>query len=437
MTASAKITGLELHEFEYTLRDHGMDYNGLFPIFKRGSTLKRHAMAIRIRTDAGVTGEYIGGGGGAVGQIRVFGNYLIGKDIYEWERVYDDVKRALRFYDKVGFGPVDIARWDIVGKMANLPVYKLLGGYRTKLPVYASTYHGEHNTGTLDSPEAYADFAEQCLKMGYPAFKLHVWGEPPFERDAEACRAVGRRVGGKMDLMIDGSCAYRTFWDALKVARACDEANFMWVEDLFSDAGASAFAYAKLRTLIKTPILQMEMVRGVEPKIDFIAQKATDFVRGDPNLDCGFTGVMKIAHAAEGFGLDVELHGPGPAQRHLMAAIRKCHDYMVVAAPTPFQMGAVVAMGLPDSYYRDLREFYRERRDFLLKVFENLSVPVFRPDGAYYMMIRIDGLGYKDDEAFSMALVERAGLAVVPGSSFYHRPQDGREHRRNPGVASG
>jgi len=118
------------------------------------------------------------------------------------------------------------------------------------------------------------------------------------------------------------------------------------------------------------------------------------------------------------------------APQGLMAAIRKCHDYMVVAAPTPFQMGAVVAMGLPASYYQGLQEFYRERRDYLLKVFEELSVPVFRPSGAYYMMIRIDGLGCGDDEAFAMALVEKAGLAVVPGSSFYHRPQDGRDKVR-------
>jgi aspartate/methionine/tyrosine aminotransferase len=118
------------------------------------------------------------------------------------------------------------------------------------------------------------------------------------------------------------------------------------------------------------------------------------------------------------------------AHHRLMSAIRKCHDYMVVCAPSPFQMGAVVAMGLPDSYYLELQKFYRERRDFLLKVFEDLSIPVFRPAGAYYMMIRIDELGRGDDEAFAMALVEEAGLAVVPGSSFYHRPEDGRDKVR-------
>jgi len=110
----------------------------------------------------------------------------------------------------------------------------------------------------------------------------------------------------------------------------------------------------------------------------------------------------------------------------LMSAIRKVHDYMVVAAPTPFQIAAITAMGLEDSYYRALAEHYRERRDFLLGVFRELSIPVFRPQGAYYMMIRIDGWGYEDDEALAMALVQKAGIAVVPGSSFYHRPEDGR-----------
>lgn len=343
MPTVARITGVEVHEFEWTLQDHSMDYNGLFPMYKKGSTLRRRGLAFRMLTDAGVTGEYVGGAGGAMGQIQTVGHYLIGKDALERERLYDDIKRALRFNDKVGMGPIDIALWDITGKIAGLPVYKLLGAYRTKLPAYASTYHGEHNTGNLDSPETYADFAQQCLEMGYPAFKLHVWGEPPFERDVAAVHAVGKRVGSKMDLMIDGSCAYRTFWDGLKVARACDDENFMWVEDLFSDSGTSAFAYAKLRTLIKTPILQMEMVRGVEPKIDFIVAKATDFVRADPNLDAGITGVMKIAHAAEGFGLDVELHGPGPAQRHCMAAMRNANYYeMALVHPTGAWMGAPV-----------------------------------------------------------------------------------------------
>ena len=61
--------------------------------------------------------------------------------------------------------------------------------------------------------------------------------------------------------------------------------------------------------------------------MDFIVNEATDFVRADPDYDGGVTGVMKIAHAAEGFGLDVELHSPGPVRRHLMASIRNTNYY--------------------------------------------------------------------------------------------------------------
>ena len=57
------------------------------------------------------------------------------------------------------------------------------------------------------------------------------------------------------------------------------------------------------------------------------AAEATDFARADPEYDGGITGVMKIAHAAEGFGMDLELHIAGPAQRHCMAAVRNSNFY--------------------------------------------------------------------------------------------------------------
>ena len=72
---------------------------------------------------------------------------------------------------------------------------------------------------------------------------------------------------------------------------------------------------------------QRRHVRGVEPKADFIVNDATDFVRADPEYDLGISGTMKIAHLAEAFGLDVEIHAPGPAHRHCMAAIRNTNYY--------------------------------------------------------------------------------------------------------------
>ena len=143
----------------------------------------------------------------------------------------------------------------------------------------------------------------------------------------ELVHAVGRRVGGKMDLMLDPFCAIETFGDALKLGHACDEENFYWYEDPLKDGGVSAHAHRKLRQMLKTPILQLEHLRGLESHVDFIVAEATDFVRGDAIYDGGITGIMKIAHAAEGFGLDVELHVAGPAQRHLMASMRNTNYY--------------------------------------------------------------------------------------------------------------
>ena len=78
--------------------------------------------------------------------------------------------------------------------------------------------------------------------------------------------------------------------------------------------------------MIKTPLLMTEHVRSLEPHIDFVIAEATDFVRGDVGYD-GITGVIKVAHAAEALGLDIEFHGPGPAQRQCMAAIRNTNYY--------------------------------------------------------------------------------------------------------------
>jgi L-alanine-DL-glutamate epimerase-like enolase superfamily enzyme len=132
-----------------------------------------------------------------------------------------------------------------------------------------------------------------------------------------------------MELMIDPACELRTFADALYVGRACDEAKYFWYEDPFRDSGVSAFAHKKLREMLETPLLQTEHIRGVEPKADFIIAGGTDFVRVDPEYDMGITGSMKIAHLAESFGLDAEVHACGPAHRHCMAAMRNSNYYEV------------------------------------------------------------------------------------------------------------
>ena len=324
------ITRIESTEFAYPIEDVGTDESGFNLVYDPGSTIERKLFGLRIYTDEGVTGEYVGGNSPGAAQINMFADYLIGRNPLARERHWSEIKRALRKYDRMGIGPVDIALWDFAGKYHDAPIHELLGTYRTDFPAYASTFHGDENGG-LDSPEAFADFAEECLERGFEGFKIHGWGGSDASRDIDRevanVHAVGERVGDEMDLMLDPACEYETFGDALTVGKACDEQDFFWYEDPFRDAGISKHAHRKLSERLDTPILQTEHVRGLEPHADFIASDSTDFLRADPEYDGGITGAMKIARVAEGFGTDVEYHAPGPAHRQCLAATRNANYY--------------------------------------------------------------------------------------------------------------
>jgi len=321
------ITRIEVHQFEYEVKDVRLEPPIAIPVYQPGAASRLKAHALRIFSDLGIIGEHVGGTATEYSALPVFAQSLIGRNALEREAIYNEVKQALRYQARMGMSQIDIALWDLAGKFYGAPIYQLLGAYRTSFPCYASTYCGDNDPEGLSSPEAYADFAQRCLDIGYPALKLHLWQDAPVKKHVAVIHAVGERVGGKMDLMLDPFCALKTFGDALKVGWACDEEKFLWWEDPFRDGGVSAFAHRKLRQLVRTPLLQLEHVRGLEPHVDFIVADGTDFVRAQPNYDGGITGVMKIAHAAEGFGLDVEINGQGPAQRHLMAAMRNSNYY--------------------------------------------------------------------------------------------------------------
>jgi L-alanine-DL-glutamate epimerase-like enolase superfamily enzyme len=349
------ITRVRIHQYAHEVHDLGGDYNGFNLVYAPGErrTMRGHVLAIE--TDAGVTGEYAGGDAPAMAQVATFARYLIGRNPLERELIHNDVKRAQRKTDRMGMGPVDCALWDLAGKLYQAPVWQLLGGWRTSLPCYASTYHGDEVPGGLNSPEAFAEFAVQCREMGYPAMKIHPWGNPDVRREVQNVLAVRRAVGDGFDLMLDPACEYNTFVDTLKVGRACDEARFLWLEDPMKDGGISNQAYRKLRQMIRTPIMIGEHTRGLELKTDLLVAEATDLVHLDPNYDMGITGVMKLAHICEGFGVDCQLHAPGPAQRACMAAIRNTSYYEMGLVHPKLVRGRAAAYvgGLYAGDYRD------------------------------------------------------------------------------------
>jgi L-alanine-DL-glutamate epimerase-like enolase superfamily enzyme len=162
---------------------------------------------------------------------------------------------------------------------------------------------------------------------------------------------LGRHFEGRMALMLDLGCEILTFAGALAIGRACDEAGFFWLEDPFRDNGTSQHAQKKLRQMIRTPLLALEHVRGLEPKADWIAAEATDFVRADPEYDLGITGTMKTAHLAEAFGLDCEIHSAGPAHRACMSAMRNSNYYelALVGPKIPTILPPIYADGYSDA----------------------------------------------------------------------------------------
>lgn len=111
-------------------------------------------------------------------------------------------------------------------------------------------------------------------------------------------------------------------------------------------------------------------------------------------------------------------------------AIRKVHDFLTVGAPAPLQEAGAVALSLPPTYYRELAESYRKRRERIMPVLSEVGFHCYRPRGAYYVMTGISGFGYTDDVAFTQHLVREIGVAVVPGSSFYRDSRDGAQQVR-------
>jgi aminotransferase len=118
------------------------------------------------------------------------------------------------------------------------------------------------------------------------------------------------------------------------------------------------------------------------------------------------------------------------ASAELTSAIRKVHDFLTVGAAAPLQAAGAVALGLPESYYQHLAASYRARRDRLLPALQQAGFRVFVPRGAYYIMTDISSFGFEDDVTFARHLVKEAGVAVVPGSSFYSHPRAGAQQVR-------
>jgi aminotransferase len=114
------------------------------------------------------------------------------------------------------------------------------------------------------------------------------------------------------------------------------------------------------------------------------------------------------------------------ADAGLTAGIRAVHDFLTVAAAAPLQHAGIAALKMPQTYYDRMRIDYAKRREAMLRVLNDVGFEATPPEGAYYVMADISHLGFADDTQAALHLVEHAGVATVPGSSFFSNAADGR-----------
>lgn len=339
------IKKIEFFMFEFNVQNIGSDPAGFGVWYEPGQGVKQKRFAVKIYTSDGFIGEYIPPRSRApiiMPSAVALSNLLIQKPCLERESIYQLMRRATKHVGESGIGPLDIALWDLSGKICNQPIYKLLGGYRKKLPAYASTIHGDEHPKGLNSPEAYASFAQYCFEKGYKGFKVHGWKDGNPKKESGIIKAVRKKVDQSMDIMYDASSQLKTLTDAIRLGHVCDEHKILWFEDPFADGGLTVRGHRSLKEKIKTPIMIGEHVRNQEIHVEMLISGASDYCRVDPDYDGGITGSYKAAIAAESLGFDVEVHSCGPAMRQLMASLSRSNYYEInlvhPSAPNPWQL---------------------------------------------------------------------------------------------------
>lgn len=274
--------------------------------------------------------------------ITVVKPMLIGRDPLDIGAIWAELG-ARRDIDPTVQSYVDVALWDIAGKIAGLPIHRLLGTTRTSIPAYASSWVHFDTASYLDDALA---FREQ----GFAGYKVH----PPsmhcqrrrdgharadhIEADVGVYRELRETVGPTYPLFADPFAGY-TFAQALRVGGMLEDMDYEWFEDPL--AVDDMYGYQRLRKQLRIPLLATELTRGgPTAHVPWVVHQATDYLRGDVVIKGGITGLTKIAHLAEAFRLNCELHDGYNALNnlavlHVALAIPNCSWYEVLVPHPP------------------------------------------------------------------------------------------------------
>jgi L-alanine-DL-glutamate epimerase-like enolase superfamily enzyme len=252
---------------------------------------------------------------------------LLNQDPFDRERLWSGLAHwqrgsATQLGDRA-LAIVDVALWDLAGRALGVPVYKLIGGYRDKVPAYGSIMCGDELENGLATPDDYGRFAEKLVARGYKGIKLHTWmppvsWAPDVKMDLKACAAVREAVGPDIALMLDAYHWYsRT--EALELGRGLEKLGFAWFEEALDEQSCQSYAW--LAANLDIPVIGPESMSGKHfTRADWIAANACDILRTGVFDVGGITPALKTMHLAESFGMNCEVHGNTAPNLTLCAA---------------------------------------------------------------------------------------------------------------------
>jgi D-galactarolactone cycloisomerase len=288
----------------------------------------RSTTLVQVETDDGVSGIGSCSGNGELIEIiieKVLKPLLVGMDPTAiediWDRAYmrgGHKEFGTRGIGIVALSGVDIALWDILGKVRGLPIYQLLGGKcRDQVPVYATALYPEEPSKVARRARGFAD-------QGFHGVKIKVGFD--LDQDIRIVRAVRQELGKDFIIMTDANQGYSVDV-ALKASDAFAECGAFWLEEpLFVE---DIEGHAILREKGKTPIAVGENLHTRYAFENFIVRQAVDFIQPDVARAGGISEIKKITALAAKHKVPVSFHTWGDgvalaASVHLSAALRDC-----------------------------------------------------------------------------------------------------------------
>ena len=273
---------------------------------------------VLIETDEGITGVGLGSGGDIWrGTIKRLAPALIGEDPINVERLWHKmwVPKLIgrRGLTTRAISSIDIGLWDIRGKTANMPLYKMLGGFRDGIPTYIAGGYYEEGKGLKELAEE----MEANVRMGALAVKMKV-GATSIREDVERVKVVRDAIGPDIKLLVDANCAYR-WYDAIKFARRIEPYDIFWFEEPVIPDDYDGHRKIGEATIIPIATGENEYTRfGFR---DLIQHNAAAIFNTDAKVLGGVTEFMKVAALSQAAGVDIAPHGSQEIHVHLASAI--------------------------------------------------------------------------------------------------------------------